>query len=306
MDLLEKEVIIYHGHRVIARRITPESMDTKISLKTSVQYLKGVGPERYKILTRLGLYTLSDLFYFFPRRYEDRAPIKTVAALTGEEKECVRGTVQSRGLIRTKHGQSIFRIVVTDGKETLFASWFNQPYLTKVFLPKTKITLYGKAEKEGKHFQMIHPEYEIIPAEGSSQMVHSGRIVPIYPLTEDLSQKGLRQLLFRAVGEFSSLFKDPLAAPFKRRLKLADSMMAFKQVHFPESFDALKTAYRRLVFDEFFMMQLLVQMKRAQLQKENKDISHETGDQQVAEFVQSLDFEHIYKARAVAEYLDCL
>ncbi len=264
---------------------------SKVNLKTSVRTLKGVGPERTKILSRLGLHTLEDLFYFFPRRYEDRSPIKTISELSLGEKECVQGVVSSRVLIRTKHGQTIFRAVISDGQATLVASWFNQPYLRKVFMPKANVLFYGLAEKEGKRLRMIHPEYEIFEGPGPAETVHSGRIVPIYPLTEDLSQKGIRQLLFRAVGEFTALLKDPLSPSVKKALRLVDSLFAFKEIHFPRSFANFHAAYRRLVFDEFFTMQLAVQMKKNQLQKENKHISHQGGEEQVSEFVQSLDFE---------------
>src|SRR3989338_3736394 len=83
------------------------------TLKTSTQYLKGVGPERHKILARLNLLTIGDIFYFFPRRYESRQPVKTVSELTLNEKACTSGLIISRGLIRRRGGQSIFRVVVS-------------------------------------------------------------------------------------------------------------------------------------------------------------------------------------------------
>ncbi len=262
-----------------------------ITLKTSVRYLKGVGPERFKVLARLGLFRLEDLFYFFPRRYEDRRMIKAVAQAVPDEKECIDGVVSSRGLIRTKHGQTIFRAVVSDGKGSLFATWFNQPYLTNVFLPKSRVALYGRVEKEGKHLQMIHPEYEILPSAGIAERIHSGRIVPVYPLTEDLSQKGLRQFIFRTLKDFSALLRDPLGVALRKEWGLADRTFAFRNIHFPADFSASGEAYRRLVFDEFLLIQLVVQMKRNELKKENKSITHAGGEAEVSEFLQSLDFE---------------
>src|SRR3989338_421419 len=85
-----------------------------VTLKTSPRYLKGVGPERSALLARLGLRTLEDLFYFFPRRYEDRRQVKSVSDLLVGEKECAAGVVSSRGLIRTRNGQTIFKVVVSD------------------------------------------------------------------------------------------------------------------------------------------------------------------------------------------------
>jgi ATP-dependent DNA helicase RecG len=264
-------------------------MDQKTSLKTPVRYLKGVGPERQKVLERLGLRTIGDLFTFFPRRHEDRSPIRTVSELSAGEKACVRGTVTSRGLIRTRHGKSIFRLVVSDGRSTLIASWFNQPYLLKVFPPKSSVTLYGMVEKEGRHLQMIHPEYELAAA--GAQTVHSGRIVPVYPLTEDLSQKAMRQLLFGLTQDQMHLLNDPLSDARRNTAGLLDSFSAFRNIHFPESADSLKKAYERLVFDEFLVIQLAVQMKKRRLQAENRALSHASGDGEVRRMLGALGFE---------------
>jgi len=262
-----------------------------VTFKTPLQYLKGVGPERSKILARLGLLTIGEAFYFFPRRYENRFPIKKISEISVGEKECVSGVVQSRGLIRTRHGQSIFKVVLQDGPTALFGVWYNQPYLGKVFLPKSKVIFYGKTEKEGKHVQMVHPEYEILAGDGPAQTIHSGRIVPIYPLTEDLSQKGIRQLLFRVVSEHSRLLKDPFMPSFRRRLRLGELSSAMREIHFPSTEAARQSAYERLVFNEFFFQQIVIQMKKMELQKENKLIAHQSGEEKVSELVRSLGFQ---------------
>src|SRR3989338_4060504 len=256
----------------------------EFTLKTSPRYLKGVGPERSALLTRLDLRTLGDLFYFFPRRYEDRRQVKSISELVAGEKECAAGLVSSRGLVRTRNGQTIFKAVVSDKKSHLFAVWFNQAYLSKVFLPKSKVVLCGKVEKEGDHFQMVHPEYEFPVLEN----VHSGRVVPIYSLTEDLYQKSIRALLFRLLKEKLSLIRDPLPLPVLKRLGLAESAYAFKQVHFPDDFESQKTAYKRLVFDEFFLMQLFVQIKKNEIQRENPAVSHAGGEKEVKRLIGSL------------------
>lgn len=261
------------------------------TLDTSIRYLKGVGLERSKALARLGLFTLGDLFYFFPRRYENRFPLKRIAELECCDKECVMGIVSSRGLIRTKTGQVIFRVVVADGKKTLYVSWFGMPYLAKVFLPKTKVLLYGAAERKGKRIEMVHPDYEIVQGFSRSATVHSGRITPIYPLTEDLSQKGLRQIVYGLIHEHLGLVVDPLPAHLRARLKLPGLADAFSAIHFPGSDAQRAAAYRRLVFDEFFELMLAVQAKRRHLELKQTALAHPTGDEKVAEFIDSLGFE---------------
>ncbi len=268
-----------------------QNLEMQVNLKTSVRYLKGVGPERAKVLMRLGLITLGDLFYFFPRRYEDRVVIKNVSEIAEGEKECVKGVIASRGLVRTRHGQTIFRIVLSERDKTLFCSWFNQPYLTKVFQAKASVALYGKVEKEGRHFQMVHPEYELFGSGETEGLIHFGRIVPVYPLTEDLSQKGLRQFIFRMIGPHLDLLRDPVGADIQARTGISDYPFSFKNIHFPESEQSFEKAYRRLVFDEFFLMQVLIQMKKQELQRQDKNISHGGGEETLRKFMESLRFE---------------
>ncbi len=266
-------------------------MEQTISLKTPLQYLKGVGPERSKVLARLNLVTILDLLYFFPRRYENRLPVKLIGELVFEDKECVRGVVSSCGVMRLRTGQVILKVVISDGKSQMHGLWFNQAYLKKTFTPKSSVIFYGKAEKSGKQAQMVHPEYEIFPGDVPAQTVHTGRIAPIYPLTEDLAQKGIRQLVYRALEIFSSLLRDPLALSMKNRLDLPDRAWAIRQIHFPDEERNALSAYRRLVFDEFFMMQIVLEMKKAEYQKENRLMTHGDKKAQVEQFLTTLDFE---------------
>jgi len=265
----------------------PKKATVEPSLRTPVRYLKGVGPERSRLLARLGLETIEDLFYFFPRRYENRFPVKTVSELTcGDDKECVAGRISSRSVIRTRSG-TLFKMVVTDGKKALYATWFNQPYLKDVFLPGARVVLYGQAEPTGRNAQMIHPEYEL---ESASSRVHTGRITPIYPLTEDLGQRSLRHLFYAVLRDLGRLVREPLAEDLRRRLGFPDRLKALREIHFPPDEAAFKEAYQRLVFDEFFMLQLFVQAKRARLRTENKLLSHVTGQNEVQRFVEGLAF----------------
>ena len=265
-------------------------MTPEIELCTPIRYLKGVGPERSKILAVLELHTLKDLFYFFPRRYEDRSVVKKIAELKVGELVSVHGMVMSRGLVRTRSSQSIFRAVISDGKDTFFISFFNQPYLTRIFTPKAKLALYGRVEREGNHFKMTHPEYEIFNSESIKQTLHSGRIVPIYSLTGDLTQKRMRRLLFQLTSEHWGALEEHLDKNFRHRNQLEDVFFGFREIHFPTSFETLQKAYRRLVFDEFFLLQLVIQMKKKSLKIDSKDAAHKRGEEEVARLIDSFEF----------------
>ncbi len=261
----------------------------KITLNTPLRYLKGVGPERSKLLARLGLVTLEDAFYFFPRRYEDRTRILAFSELVPDARQCVRGVIQSRGFVRLKNGRTMFRAVVRDvaagARHTvpLLATWFNQPYLNTIFKPKLETYLCGKAVKIGRFWQMLHPEFEM-----NSGTAHFNRIVPIYPLTEDLYQKSLRALIFRVLEDYSDLLKENLDEVLKKSQGLCDLRSAIRQIHFPENIGSRQRAYERLVFDEFFVLQLAIEAKRAFLRRENKSILHPTGRQAVGALMDSL------------------
>lgn len=269
-------------------------MQDNLSLKSSLQYLKGVGPQKAAVLSKLDLFTIEDLFYFFPRRYEDRTAVVGVSKLEKglpEEKICVRGRVESRGFIRRRGGPALFRVVLRDGGAALFGTWFNQAYLTKVFMPKMEVIFYGKPEPEGKNFRMMHPEYEVIAEEGQWERVHSGRIAPIYALTEDLGQKGVRQFLFRQLRDHARLFPEILPAAVRSRRGLSDRIFSFKNIHFPEGFAELRRAYRRLVFDEFLMIQLAIGLRRIRQRAASPGLSHTGGAEQVKDLIGSLPFE---------------
>ncbi len=283
------------GQSIILEEGRQEKREALLNLKSSPRFLKGVGPERCKLLSQLGLETIEDIFYFFPRRYEDRRTLKTVSEAVPGEKEAILGTIASRGLIRTRHGQSIFRVVLSDGKANLFASWFNQPYLTNVFQAKKQAALYGRVDREGRFLQLIHPEYEIVPDAAVSgdepSLVHFGRIVPVYPLTEDLSQKGIRHIVYRLVQEWNSLNADVLPAPLRKKIGLTGSADAFRGIHFPSSPEDLAAAHRRLIFDEFFLMQLAVQIRKAALKKKNKELTHAGDEGEVDRLIESFEFD---------------
>ncbi|MCK4859175.1 MAG: ATP-dependent DNA helicase RecG [Candidatus Omnitrophica bacterium] len=233
-------------------------------LSDSAQYVKGVGPQRLKLFHRCGIFTVGDLLYYFPRRYEDRSCIKAISKVNIGDFETVQGEIRTLGIRSTKSKLNIFQLAVSDGTGVIYATWFNQNYLKKFFKVGDKIILSGKV-RLFRTLQMNSPDYEIISDD--SEKIHSGRIVPIYPLTQNLNQRLFRKIAKEVVDEYSHLAKDILPADIKQSDGLIDIKQAIKNIHFPQNFFQQKRARERLVFDEFFILQVGIALRRHYLKK---------------------------------------
>lgn len=234
--------------------------------------MKGVGPRKFQLLNRLGIKTVEDLLYYFPRRYEDRRQFSHISKIKPGKVETIKGEILSVRSRRTKRRLSVVQITVADDTEKVNAIWFNQPYLSKKFKAGDKIILHGKVEKFFE-YQMNSPEYEIISSKGNSYL-HIGRIVPIYSLTAQLSQRSLRTIIREAVSSYAHHIKDILPFDIVSRNRLLHLTLAIKNIHFPENDLSLRRARERLVFDEFFFIQLLLGLKRARRKKRGQGIVH--------------------------------
>lgn len=238
----------------------------KIPRDVPVRYVKGVGPVNADLFARLGVENVSDLFYYLPRRYEDRTRVVSVKDISPGEAQAVTGKVIKKSIFTARTGTRIFELVVGDGSARVFAVWYNQPFLSKVFSSGQKIVLYGKVDFD-KRLQMTHPAYEIISeaeseAKDAGGSLEIGRIVPFYSLTENISQRYIRKVVYRAVADYAPVMPDILPTDIRARRKLADSRFAIENIHFPRSFDNLEKAYRRLVFEEFFILQTVMAQRR--------------------------------------------
>ena len=246
-----------------------------MNLDTPLQYLKGVGPRRAADLQRVGLSTVEDLLYRFPIRYEDRGTFQTISSLRPGMSASVAGEVIGCGIRPTRRPRfKIFELLVRDGTGSLRAIWFNQPFLNDVFHPHQRVILFGKLELTSHGLQMQNPQYEIVAAEPDAvpadETLHTGRIVPVYEKTGQLTAKVQRGLVHHALEQIPADVADPLPPTLRERQQLVDRRTALHDVHFPpegtpvEQLNAFRSpAQRRLIFEEFFLFQLgLVLRKR--------------------------------------------
>jgi len=260
------------------------------SLQGSLQYLKGVGPRRAADLRRVGLETVEDLLYRFPIRYEDRGHFQTINTLKPGVAASVAGEVLTCGIRPTRRPRfRIFEMLVRDATGSLRAIWFNQPFLNDVFHPHQRVILYGKLELTSHGLQMQSPQYEILADESAAEeppgdedseiphTVHTGRIVPIYEKTGQLTAKVQRSLVHQALEQLPAQLPDPIPASIRQRLALVDRRAAIEGVHFPPSDAAVdelnafrSAAHQRLIFEEFFLFQLGIVLRKRRAEGERK------------------------------------
>ncbi len=259
-------------------------------LQTPLQYLKGVGPRRAADLQRVGLETIEDLLYRFPTRYEDRGAFLTIASLKPGTSASVAGDVIGCGIRPTRRPRfKIFEMLLRDPTGSLRAIWFNQPFLKDVFRPHQRVILFGRLELTSHGLQMQNPQYEILQSggeeegggepfrPGDEETLHTGRIVPVYEKTGHLTAKMQRVLVHHALDQLPSQVPDPLPAAVRSRQQLVDRRTALNDVHFPPEGSSVDTlnrfrsaAQRRMIFEEFFLFQVGLVMRKRRAESDRK------------------------------------
>ncbi len=259
-----------------------------VTPETPIQYLKGIGPKRAESLKRLGYEAIGDLFYFFPRRYEDRSRFRPIRSCRIGEFVTIKGEVLSTN-VRPVKRREIFEMVIGDDSGTIHASWFNQGYLKKNFEAGDHIVLSGKVEFYNR-LQLNSPEYEVLISD-EEETIHTGRITPIYPLTEGLWQRTTRAAMKQLIDHYPDiLIREYLQPEIRERHHLDDLKHAVKNIHFPESFGLLQNARNRLVFDEFFLFELAILSKKEKEKQVGKASLISSSSEFAADFEKHLPF----------------
>ena len=230
-----------------------------IALNASLTVLAGVGPRHASMLTRLGLNTLGDMLYNFPRRYEDYSQLKPIRDVFYGQSVTVIGEVTSIKSRPLRGGKmTVTEVVINDGTAGLRLSWFNQPWLANRLKVGDAISVSGKVEQYLGRLVMNSPDWEPVEVEN----LHTNRIVPIYALTANVTQKWLRKLMYQVVTYWAPRLTDHLPETIRTAAGLPDLGTALLQAHFPESDAKLQAARQRLAFDEIFFLQTGVLRQR--------------------------------------------
>jgi ATP-dependent DNA helicase RecG len=255
----------------------------------SIQYVKGVGPARKKMFERLGIENIEDLLYFFPRRYEDRRQMTPIVELKAGEWQTTSGKILSREGRRSWYTKKhVSQITVDDGQGRLECVWFNQPYLDKYLQHGEQIVVYGKVDIYKNKLQMVSPEYEVITSEDKA--LSTGRIVPIYPLTKGLTQRYLRKIILFCLERYAGGFLEILPYSLRKKYRLENIVKSIHNIHYPADDEAQTKALDRISFEEFFMFQVSVLLRRLSIVRKT-GIAHKTNEELARSFIRSLPFE---------------
>ena len=240
----------------------------EVTVDAPVNRLRGVDTKLTARLKRLDVETIRDLLYLFPRRHEDYSTAVKISELSpGEECTVVATIWEAREVAKgPKGGRRDTEAVLSDETGNLKVIWFGQRYLARSLKPGSQIAISGKASVFRGQLVFENPEHEMLDASGSG--AHTGRLVPIYPLTEGLTRRNMRRLTWQTVQNWVGGLEDALPDDILARTELMPLLDAVYQAHYPKEMETWELARRRLAFDELFTLQLAV-LARRRMQHDN-------------------------------------
>ena len=270
-----------------------------IDLKKEIQFIKGVGPSRAKLLNRLGIFTLEDLITYFPRTHEDRSKPKYINELIdGEEALISAFPVSKMSEIKIRRNLSLCKLVVRDETGTCTMTWYNQGYLRSYFKTGERYKFYGKVTVKNGKPDMNSPVFDKNEVDKNT-----GKIIPIYPLTMNLSQVNLRKIIEAGLSEVKGKMIETIPEYLLNKYHLCDINTAIEQIHFPEDFNKYKIARSRFVFEELLSMQLALLSLKSKYSIDKEGIAF-SKDAKMSDVITNLPFNLTKAQTRVLEEID--
>src|SRR5215813_14040916 len=245
-----------------------------LRLDSDVQYVKGVGPRRSSLLTSRNIRTVEDLLLHVPRAYQDRASFVPLSSLQIGQDAAVHARVYRSRVIQTRTRGRILDVILTDGSSFVHAKWFHGAYLqTRDFRAGRDVVLFGRVDfdRYESKFVFFNPEFELIDESDETASLDIGRYVPIYEEVGGITSRQLRRIISSALSDLSKEVPDPLPDEIRHTYDFPDLRTCLNRIHFPETEDDLQQLnqrrspyHRRLIFEEFFLLELLYALRRAQ------------------------------------------
>jgi ATP-dependent DNA helicase RecG len=223
--------------------------------------VRGIGKKQSQLLAKLGLNTIADMIYYFPRRYDDYSELKPIKDLTYDEEVTIVAWVKNIRTFKTRNSnRKITQALVSDSTGSIQLIWFNQEYHMRYLRENMFLSISGKIEQYMGRLVMYHPVYEKIEKE----QINTQRIVPVYALTARLNQRWLRRAMHNVIHSWAPRIPDFMPQFILESADLMSLPTAIKEIHFPENVSNLRKARYRIAFDEIFLLQLGVLRQKHQ------------------------------------------
>ncbi|MGM0400380.1 MAG: ATP-dependent DNA helicase RecG [Chloroflexota bacterium] len=261
------------------------ALEAQKTLYADVTAIKGIGDVISEHLARLDIETVEDLLYHLPRRYDDFGELKSINRLEYGEEVTIVAVIKEIEARRTRSGKSLVQVTLGDATGSIQATWFNQPYLRRQFDVGDEMVISGEVDEYLGRLVFTSPEWEPLQRE----LLHTGRLVPVYPLTEGVSARQFRRLVRNTLDAYVSPLLDPLPRSIVKRHSFLRLDQALEQIHFPKSRDALHDAHRRLCFDEFLLLQLGI-LRQRQAWRSQQGRILEIPEGEIEAFIEGLPF----------------
>ncbi len=257
-----------------------------LGLEADVTRLQSVGPAYAKKLQRLGVVKVGDLLSLYPRRYDDYSKLKSISQLMYGEEVTLLLTVGETRTREIRGGLTITNVLLADPTGTIQVAFFNQPWLQQQLKSGRRIVISGSVDQHLGHLTLKKPEWEPL----SKELLHTARIVPVYPLTEGITNRWLRRLINSVVEFWAAKVADPLPESIRSQAKLLDLTTALREIHFPSAFEKMEAARRRLALEEFLYIQIGVLRQRRKWREVPGKALH-VDPALVSNFIASLPFQ---------------
>ncbi|HNY36084.1 MAG TPA: ATP-dependent DNA helicase RecG [Candidatus Pacearchaeota archaeon] len=237
-----------------------------MNFSTKIEEIPRVGTVYGKRLKAMGIKTLADLIYYFPREYKDFSKISKIKDIKINEKACVQGKIISLEQNKTWVKRMIITTaLIQDDTGAIEAVWFNQPYIGKILKVGDEIILAGKLSFQNRTIQLSSPIYEKISLK---ETVHLGRIMSVYIESQNVSSKYLRYILKPIIENIKNKVPETLPEEILKKYELLPLKKALEQIHFPDSLELAKKAEERFSFEQIFFISLFNLRKKLEIKKE--------------------------------------
>ena len=271
----------------------------KMELSKDVKYIKGVGPNRVQLLNKLGIFTLKDLITYYPRTYEDRSKPKAIAECVNGDEVLIEVIACGRVLETRLRGKTMQKLLVRDETGSCTITWFNQSYLKSKFEIGQKYKFYGKITNNFGKITMTSPVYD-----DNHKNFNTGKIIPLYPLTYQLSQNVLRRIIENGLAEIEGNLGETLPNYLLEEYHLQGINEATKAIHFPNELKDFDVARKRLVFEELLSTQLALLQLKNSYRNDEKGIQFDKKVK-MSDVINKLPFQLTKAQLRVLEEIDC-